>query len=589
MKIKSARHIGYCFGVRRAMDLAFKCLESHSGPVYSHGPMIHNCRAMEILTKKGLKQWPENYNSQDSGHQESPATVIIRAHGLSPKAESALRGCGVDVVDATCPRVAVVQRRVAKEAADGSDIIIWGAAGHPEVEGLLGYAANHGHVISGHDEVAALPELKRVVLVAQTTQNLELWDAVAAAVTARWPLAKCLNTVCQATANRQAEAKRLSEECPALVVVGDRHSSNTRKLYEIGQARGLRTISVEGPEEIPSSFVEGVDTVGLLAGASTPVWQVRLVHQRLLALARSRENDLPAFLRRFLRALVLSNIFVGLGSGCLGLAMAAVAGYQVPDYFFGLFFFFVQTMHCINGYLDLNAARYNDLDRVDFLTKYRPYLHSLGLASFVLSLSAAYLAGSRVLGLLLLLSISSIIYAVPLLGRPLDRWGVRRLKDIPLSKSFCTAVGWATLLTIPGLLSQPPLVEATAENLQILGVTFTAVFFQVFCRSIRMDYQASLGDRVFGPWTTVTFMGWKWANRFLVLLLMVWSLFLAGAWLYFPERPLIWLLLAGPLLNFFLLPGFIKKERLDGFLFDMAIDSQFLLSGLTVWLWTILS
>ncbi|MDR2443741.1 MAG: 4-hydroxy-3-methylbut-2-enyl diphosphate reductase [Deltaproteobacteria bacterium] len=581
MKIKTARHIGYCFGVRRAMDLAFNCLESRKGPIYSHGPMIHNRRAMKILQDRGLKEWPDSPAQSQTG-----ATVIIRAHGLSPTAEQSLRAKGVDVVDATCPRVADVQRLVASEAAKGSDIIIWGTAGHPEVEGLLGYAQDRGLVIAGARDVEKLPDLGRVVLVAQTTQNLDLWAETAQAVTCRWPTAKCLNTVCQATVNRQSEARRLAEECQGLVVVGDRHSSNTRKLFEIGQAKGLKTISVEGAEEIEPGFIEDVDTVGLIAGASTPVWQIRLVYQKLLSLGRSQENNIPAFLRRFSRAIVLSNIYLGLGSCCLGWSIGKVVGCQIPDFLFGLFFFFTQAMHMLHGYLDLNSARYNDLDRLDFLTKYKPYLFCLGLSSLLLSLSAAYLAGPWVLTLIVILSVCGLFYAIPLPVSPLGRWGVRRLKDIPLSKAFCTAVGWASLLVIPLLLSRPPIIKPDLPGLKVSLLAFLAVFFQVLCRSIRMDFQASLGDRIFGRRTAVTFLGWKGAIKLLWISNFVWGVYLVFLWLVWPHSPIIFLLISGPLLNLLLWPGFISKDALAGFLLDLVLDSQFLLAALTVWIWT---
>ena len=266
MKVMIARHTGYCFGVRRAMELAFQWLERTPGPVFSFGPMIHNRQAMEILTQRGLVPWPED-PEELNGLDLARAAVIIRAHGLAPEAEKALRDTGVQVVDATCPRVAKVQRLVAKEAGDGASVLIWGGAGHPEVEGLLGYARGRGTVLASASDAASLPDMERVTLVAQTTQNLDLWPEVQAQVQARFPEAKALNTICQATVNRQSEARRLASECQALVVVGDRHSGNTRRLFEIGDGRGIKTITVEGPDEIEASFVEGVTTVGLVAGA----------------------------------------------------------------------------------------------------------------------------------------------------------------------------------------------------------------------------------------------------------------------------------------------------------------------------------
>jgi 4-hydroxy-3-methylbut-2-enyl diphosphate reductase len=574
--------MGYCFGVRRAMDLAFQRLDQSRGRVYSHGPMIHNRQAMEFLTKRGLRPWPEDPSGADIPEGSS---VIIRAHGLAPDAEAALRAAGVAVVDATCPMVAEVQRLVAAEAAAGADPVIWGAAGHPEVDGLMGYAAGRGRVVSGPAEVADLPALGRVVLVSQTTQNLELWPEVERAILSRFPGARCVNTICRATVNRQGEARRLAAECQALVVVGDRHSGNTRRLYEVGLAEGIRTISVEGPDDIDPRFLEGVETVGLVSGASTPVWQSRLVQQRLLSLDRSRANSPPAFLVRLLRALVLSNIYVGLGAGCLGWAVARVMGFGCQAQLFGLLFFFTQALHALNGYLDFGGARYNDLDRAEFLAKYRRPLMALSLGSMAMALSAAFLAGPWVAAFVGFLTVLTALYAVPWPVSPLGRWGVRRLKDIPLSKSLCTAAGWASLQTVPALLSRPPLAPAGAAGLELAGWAFGAVFFQVFCRCLRVDFQDSLGDRIFGRRTAVTLLGWRRAMRLLTAALAVWTLWLVAAALRHPGTPLLWILIPGPLLNLALLPRFVKKGSLGGFWFDAALDGQFILAGLGAWLW----
>lgn len=679
MKVRVARHTGYCFGVRRAMDLAFRRLESAPGPVYSHGPMIHNRQAMEILSQRGLKPWPEDL-AELQGADLSQAVVVIRAHGLAPEAEEALRRAGVAVVDATCPRVAEVQRLVAREAAQGANVIIWGAAGHPEVEGLLGYAAGRGWVLGSAAEAGNLPDfglaadsgdqlgpglaskaaiapglgssaevgaqkgsglasearaqpgsglvseagaqpglelvfeagakrqpdlaseagampdlsgaaagdpkLRRVILVAQTTQNLDLWPEVVAAVKARFPEARAVNTICQATVNRQNEARRLASECQALVVVGDRHSGNTRRLFEIGRSRGLKTISVEGPDEIDPSFVKGVSVVGLVSGASTPKWQSRLVRQKLTSLGRASLNTPRSFAIRLTRALVLSNIHVGLGAGFLGWAMAMVMGYRLPGFFFGLFFFFCQAMHLMNGYLDLNSVRYNDLDRAEFLAKYRPYLVGMGLGSLALSLSAAWLAGPLALGLIASLSCLAFLYAVPWPVTPLGRWGVRRLKDVPLSKSLATASGWSLVLVVPALVSNPPVMELDRASGEMAAWAFAAIFCQVFARSLRMDFQDSLGDSIFGFRTAVTMLGWRWATRFLKAALAAWAILLIAASVRHPGSPFPFLLVSGPIYNLIFVPGLIKNFDLEGFAFDFLLDSQFLLAALMVLLWT---
>jgi 4-hydroxy-3-methylbut-2-enyl diphosphate reductase len=569
------------------MNLAFASLERRRGPVYSHGPLIHNRQALELLEMKGLRTWPQSPEAQVAlvAGPKRP-TVIIRAHGLAPEAEAELRALGVEVVDATCPRVAKVQRLVAAEAAGGRDVVIWGSAGHPEVDGLLGYARGRGRVAASPAEVAALPELEAPLLVAQTTQDRESWPVMVEAVQGRWPGARAVDTICLATVKRQQEVRRLAGECQALVVVGGRDSGNTRRLCELGRAANLPTAAVEGPEELDEAFFKGLKSVGLAAGASTPSWQIRAVRQRLEAMGRSFGGSPASFVRRLFRALALSNIYVGLGAGCLGLALARAVGYQAPDFFFGLFFFYVQAMHLLHGFLDRDSARYNDPDRAQFLTKYRPWLTLNGLASLALSLSAAALAGPFTLLLLVFLSFCGLIYAAPIpiklnvafLGE------IRRLKDLPFSKIFSTSIGWSALLILPGFLSAPPLAPARSR-LQAVWLA-GAVFIQVLCRTVMTDFHDALGDRLFGRRTPVTILGWKRAGRMLTALLAFWALYLlAGRRQLGWPSPALPLLVFGPFYSAVTLRWVFKNMGLGGYRFDLLIDGQFLASGLAALLW----
>jgi 4-hydroxy-3-methylbut-2-enyl diphosphate reductase len=566
------------------MNLTFGCLERGKGPVYSHGPLIHNQKALDLLESKGLLAWPPGGLATAA----PGATVIIRAHGLAPEAEARLRASGIGVVDATCPRVAGVQRLVAHEVGQGLDIVIWGTAGHPEVEGLLGYALGRGHVVAGPEDVAGLGGLGRVLLVAQTTQDLERWPEMEKAVGERFPGARMVNTVCQATAKRQSEARRLAGECGALVVVGGRDSGNTGRLGQIGRGAGLPTIVVEDPGEIGPEFVRGVASVGLVAGASTPLWQIRSVRQKLEELDRVGESSPISFLKRLTRALVLSNIYIGLGAGCLGQAMARVLGLGLPGVFFGLFFFLIQAMHLLNAFVDRGSSRSNDPDRNVFLVKYRGFLVVCGAASFLFSLSAAWLAGPGVLALVLFLALCRLAYALPVLGGLLGRWGVRSAKDLPLAKTLATGLGWAILLSLAPLLASPPVIPRTVGGVAMSGLVLALVLINLLCRTLVMDFQDWLGDRMFGGRTSVTLLGWGRASRLVWGLISFWAAFMLAAWLlWLPRSPIPAMLVPGPALNALTLWHLHRRVGMGGYMFDFLLDGQFLLTGLAAWLWTL--
>jgi 4-hydroxy-3-methylbut-2-enyl diphosphate reductase len=555
------------------MDLAFKSL-AQPGQVYSHGSLIHNRAAGDLLAEKGLRLWP---GYDDSGQ----ATVIVRAHGLPPSAFAELRSQKVTVVDATCPRVLWIQRLVNAEASRGKTILIWGTAGHPEVEGLLGYSQNRGLVISSPKEVETVPDCPEVFLVAQTTQDLEIWPEVLAAVLQRWPQAHSRDTICRATFNRQKEVRRQCQTAQALVVVGGRDSANTQRLVEIGRRAQVTTLAVEDPEEIEAGFLDGVDKVALAAGASTPIWRIRAVAQRLEALARRQGHSPLDFGRRFLRALVLSNIYVGLGAGAMGWAMAKWSGFSPPAYFFGLYFFYVQAMHLLNGFLDRESARRNDPDRAVFLSQYRWPLAICGICSLILALSAAYLAGFWVLTQLLIQSALGLAYAMPW---PFRLFGVRRLSELPLSKTISTAVGWAALLSLPAILSDPPLIAPDWAGVKLTGGLFGAVFLGILSRSMIMDFRETQGDWLFGRQTMASVLGREGAFRLMAIILVVWFVYLALAWLLGGPNIILWLILFGPAYLAILLRRCWRGLGLMGYQFDIILDAQLLICGLSYWL-----
>jgi 4-hydroxy-3-methylbut-2-enyl diphosphate reductase len=475
---------------------------------------------------------------------------------------------------------------VAGHVESGGSVVIWGTAGHPEVEGLLGYARGLGVVAAGPGQVAELPELKNVLLVAQTTQDKEKWPEMTETVAARYPGAKAVDTICQATVNRQSEARRLASECGALVIVGGRDSGNTKRLGQLGERAGLPTLVVEGPEEIGPEFVDGVSSVGLAAGASTPLWQIRSVKQRLEELGRAGEKTPVSFAKRFVRVMVLSNAYIGLGAGALGYAISAVAGHPAPGLYFGLYFFFVLFMHLLNAFVDRVSTRSNDPDRGVFMRKYKKVLLVLGTASFAFSISGAYFAGPWVLALLAFLNVARVVYNVPVPWLWPKELGISSLKDLPMAKTLAISLGWAAWLTVPLIASEPPLLPRTVQGLTATGVLFALVFLNLLSRTLVMDFQDWVGDRMFGSRTSVTLLGWKRASKVVWGLIGFWAVIIVIVWLFwFPESPALLLLLPGPLLNAITLRYLHGHIGMGGYLFDFCLDGQFLLAGLLAWLW----
>lgn len=281
MRVVTATHAGACYGVKRALDLA-NAAAGDGAPVCTLGPLIHNPKAVEELRSRGVSvaEGPDDVRE---------GRVVLRSHGVTPDVADALAGRGFEVIDATCPHVARAQKAAASLARRGCWVIVVGEAGHPEVEGLTAYAAREGAQVTVVSDAADVPaHLEAPVgVVVQTTQKAEVLEAVTRAIEAQGiePLVK--NTICSATSLRQEEAAELASAVDAMVVIGGRNSSNTTRLAELCRATGARTFHIEDAAELEGGWFEGLSTVGVTAGASTPQSQIDEVVARLDSLTRS--------------------------------------------------------------------------------------------------------------------------------------------------------------------------------------------------------------------------------------------------------------------------------------------------------------
>ena len=263
MQLEVAAHAGFCMGVRRAVEAAWKVAES-GRPACTLGEIIHNPQVVSQLSEKGIPV------VSDPG-QADGRLVLIRSHGVAPQVIEQLRNAGNDVLDLTCPFVEKLHRIVEQASADGAPVILVGEQEHPEVQGTAGWAQGPVYVVGSAEDAEALPEMERAMACVQTTFPRDRWTAVLEVLRRK---IQCLNeqcTICSATATRQQEAEELSSRADAMVVIGGRKSANTRKLYELCRERCGNTILVESASEIPQDFIRNdFRTIGVTAGASTP-------------------------------------------------------------------------------------------------------------------------------------------------------------------------------------------------------------------------------------------------------------------------------------------------------------------------------
>jgi len=279
LKITVAKTAGFCFGVKRAVDEVYRQIETGLKPVYTYGPVIHNEQVMEKLEKKGVRV----IRGEEELSDVSGGTIIIRAHGIGRDLEEKLRKTGCRIVDATCPFVKKIHEIVDQESKNGVTVIIAGNPDHPEVRGIKGWTNGPSFVVQTKEELEALklPEGARAILVAQTTFNLQKFQELVEIFKKKRYYDRVVNTVCNATAERQTEALQISETVDAMLVIGGKHSSNTQKLCEICRTHCRNTYFIETLVDLEDKPFQSFCHVGITAGASTPNQIIEEVLEKL--------------------------------------------------------------------------------------------------------------------------------------------------------------------------------------------------------------------------------------------------------------------------------------------------------------------
>ena len=268
MEVIVAKSAGFCFGVKRAVDTVYEQIEK-GGVIYTYGPIIHNELVVEDLAKKGVKV----LNSEEKLAKVTEGTVIIRSHGVSKEIYDLLEAKGIAYVDATCPFVKRIHKIVEKESTEGKQIVIIGDPKHPEVEGIRSYAKDGANVVETAEEADSLALKKDVpiCIVSQTTFNLVKFQELVAIFDKKGYDYNVVNTICNATEERQTEAKEIASKADAMIVIGGSHSSNSRKLYEICSKECEYTFFIQTMDDLHlKELPETAELVGITAGASTP-------------------------------------------------------------------------------------------------------------------------------------------------------------------------------------------------------------------------------------------------------------------------------------------------------------------------------
>ena len=389
MRVKLAKTAGFCMGVKRAVDMVLDLASDRNHDIiYTYGPLIHNPQTIELLRKRGIVP----IRSLDEIELAPPgAVMIVRAHGISPAERRKIKEKGFRIIDATCPKVGHVQAIIKKHAARGYRILIVGDREHPEVNGLLGFAGAAGIVLGSLEELESLPELTKVCVVAQTTQNLEEYAAICRRVRQRFSEAVVFDTICDTTEKRQAEIRTLAAETDAVFVVGGQNSANTRRLEKLAKLQGKPTFHIETAEELQKINIEPYRRIGVSAGASTPNWIIDSVVNHLTGRLGKKEEFIRVLFRIWVFAARM-DIYSALGAGCLSFTAMLLQGLPVNLLHIIAASLYTYAMHVLNRFINRKASSISSFREESYLLHEKIYV-TLAVFSVVLALGAAFAAG----------------------------------------------------------------------------------------------------------------------------------------------------------------------------------------------------
>lgn len=268
MDIVLAKSAGFCFGVKRAVNSVYDEIENHNTGIYTYGPIIHNEQVVQDMESKGVKV----IDDLEGLKIITEGTVIIRSHGVEKSIYDLLENKKIRIVDATCPFVKKIHKIVFEESANGREVIIIGNDKHPEVEGIKGWVNGKAWVVNNSEDVEkiTIKSDSKVCIVSQTTFNYKKFQELVEIIRKKGYDIIVLNTICNATEERQTEARAIAKEAEAMIVIGGRSSSNTQKLFEICKMECENTYYIQTLDDLDLTKLKSIDNVGITAGASTP-------------------------------------------------------------------------------------------------------------------------------------------------------------------------------------------------------------------------------------------------------------------------------------------------------------------------------
>ena len=515
MKVIVAKTAGFCWGVRRAMDAVLEAsTKQGNGPVQTLGPLIHNPQALELIGKRGVAV-------AEAPDKVANGTVVIRAHGIPIQdlrglKERAKKG-ELSIVNATCPEVAKVHSKIKKWSPKGYFTVILGSHGHAESVAHRSFAEHGSIIVANMAEAEALTDaqLEKVLIVSQTTFTVKDFHEISDYIRGRAKDVIVENTICEDTWTRQDEAKALAQAVDYVIVVGGKASSNTKHLAELAHHYGKPVQYVETASELDLKAFKGTETVGVLAGASTPTWLVDEVVDVLEQLGGGAGR-----LGSFLRAGFGAPVALAAGSALMTLGVHKWLGLGLTWRFPVITGAYVLGMFLLSPYLDPHGLGAKGPGRARFLLRNRSALLTAAIAALVLALGLSASFGLVPLGVLVGATVLGALYKLQIAGHS--------LRSIPGSKDAVVALALSVVA-----VAMPVWHFHLPWNLRAFAALFL-VGVLAFARTVVNDIRDMQNDQIVGQETLPILLG-KGASK-AVLAGLLGVLLMGTLWLTFQSR-----------------------------------------------------
>ncbi len=566
VQITVAKSAGFCPGVKSAIDKVLELSKQRTKKIYTLGPLIHNRQVIETLKEKNI----DSIDSPDE-IKDKDCIVVIRAHGIPPVEEARLRSIGCEVVDATCPLVKRAQEKIRIYALQGYDTIIVGDKKHAEITGLLGYTEGRGRVISGPEEVHTLPHFEKLNVVAQTTQEPDVFAKAAELLKEKADTLVVSNTICHPTTHRQKETVEQSSTSDLVIVVGGKNSANTTRLFQIAERLAKKAVHIEKADDLSKKMFNGVQKVFITAGASTPSWMIENIAEAVHLILEKPKNPFVSALSFIWRLAITGSLFTAISSVALTYVCMRLEGVPISYKVMAMAGLFVFSLHTLNRALEKGTSS-ADKVRQFLFADHRNFSHAVayvsGIAALVLSFTInwkVFLAAAFFWGI----GISyphKTQYVLANLG-----------KFFPTSKDLFTTFGWAYMCAyVPAL--QGAGIGISKHSIYAVFFAFLLVFMRsVLCGVVQVHSDLIVGRENFykavghiPTFITLFFFYAMLSATLFTLYLMDWN------------TTLVLSLLGGLVYYLVLLSAFAKRRIPERTTADTLIDIQFIvLAALT--------